>query len=51
MITPLVEMGLVEIAPGLLAKMSRARPLLSGMIGLLAFLALVLAVWRFGALE
>jgi uncharacterized protein (TIRG00374 family) len=51
MTTPLVETGLVEIAPSLLGKMSRLRPLLSWVIGLLGFLALILAVWHFGSLE
>src|SRR5208282_5284674 len=48
---PPIETGLVEIAPVLLGKASRVRPLLSWVIGLLGFLALILAVLHFGSLE
>lgn len=48
---PSVETGFVEIAPVLLAKVSGVRVLLSWVIGLLGFLALILAVLHFGSLE
>jgi uncharacterized protein (TIRG00374 family) len=48
---PTVETGLVKIAPVLLDKVSGVRPYLSWVIGLLAFLVLILAVLHFASLE
>jgi glycosyltransferase 2 family protein len=48
---PPIETGLVEIVPVLLGKVSRVRSLLSWVIGLLGFLALIFAVLHFGSLE
>ena len=48
---PPIETGLVEIAPALIGKVSRVRPLLTWVIGLLGFLAVVLAILHFGSLE
>jgi uncharacterized protein (TIRG00374 family) len=50
-IAPSIETGLVEIAPGLLGKVSGVRPLLSWVFGLLGFLALILVVLHFSSLE
>ena len=47
---PPIETGLVEIAPALIGKVSRVRPLLTWIVGLLSFLALILAVLHFGSL-
>jgi len=47
---PPVATGLVKIAPVLLGKGSGVRPLVSWVIGLLAFLAFILAFLHFGSL-
>jgi len=48
---PSIETGLVEIAPVLLGRVSRVRQLLSWVLGLMGFVALILAVLHFGSLE
>jgi glycosyltransferase 2 family protein len=48
---PSIETGLVEIAPALFGKVSGTRTLLFWVIGVLGFLALILAVVHFGSLE
>jgi len=48
---PPVKTGLVQIAPGVLGKVSRVRTALSWFLGLLGFLALILVVLHFGSLE
>jgi hypothetical protein len=47
---PPVATGLVKIAPVVLGKGSGVRPLVSRVIGLLAFLAFILAFLHFGSL-
>jgi uncharacterized membrane protein YbhN (UPF0104 family) len=51
MAAPPVKTGLVEIAPVLLGKVSRGRTVMSWAVGLLGFLALILAVSYFGSLD
>lgn len=49
--TPVAETGLVHIAPGLLGKASRLRPLMFWIVGLMGFLAVILVVLHLGSLQ
>ena len=48
---PVAETGLVHIAPGLLGKTSRLRLLMFWVVGLMAFLAVILVVLHLGSLQ
>jgi glycosyltransferase 2 family protein len=48
---PAAETGLVHIAPGLLGKTSRLRPLMFWIVGLMGFLAVILVVLHLGSLQ
>jgi hypothetical protein len=48
---PAGEIGLVHVAPGLLGKTSRVRLLMFWIVGLMGFLAVILAVLHLGSLQ